>query len=279
MIIATLKIDSSIAMANLNGEDNHEQSLSKMKEDYSWVVHSSNKLGMVLVTSPLMQSNYLTWSTAMKTSLESKEKLGFIDESLPTPSQSNVVAYRRWKNADSFTALWKELETPYGLSCGPQIYQTQRLINTIQKDALRSQILAMEPRPSASKAFSKVAQMETEKEVKMNLGSVVTDASTLLAKQEIAKLSKGKIGASELASFAHVLDFAGNASNLQTLMIFGTWITDTGASSHMCHDRSLFSYLRVLTSPITMHLPDGKSVVVKEVGRAAINEDLVLGNV
>ncbi|KAF7810397.1 uncharacterized protein G2W53_037140 [Senna tora] len=382
------------------------------------------------------------------TSLESKEKLCFVDGSLPSPSQSDAVAYRRWKNADSMVkawiinsiskdlanhfiyfpsalSLWKELETRYGLSCGPQIYQIQRLINTFQQgndpvstyygrlykcwdelhrlmprtictyaanktneeidcslklnqflmglndtyDALRSQILAMKPKPSVSEAFSMVAQMETEKEVKLSHsgGSVITDASALLAnsvkngrehkggkkkenkkdlhcdhcgyfghtketcfklngypdwwkekkasgtgavkkqqanlavndeadnplemkdstdfstmisqlvRQEIAKLSKGKTG-DEVVSFAHT-DFAGNASNLQTLKVFGTWIVDTGASSHMSHDKNMLSEIKVLESPITVHLPYGKTIIVKEVGRAIINDDLTLENV
>ncbi|KAF7837576.1 uncharacterized protein G2W53_006058 [Senna tora] len=434
-------------MANVNGDEAREGGSNKTKENCSWALHSSDQPGMVLVTSPLTRSNYLTWRQSIETSLESKEKLCFVDGSLPSPDQSDLAAYRKWKNADSMVkawiinsiskdladhfiyfssslALWKELETRYGLSCGPQIYQIQRMINTIQQgndpvstyygklhkcwdelhrlmprsectcsaskrneeidsslklnqflmglndayDALRSQILAMKPKPRVSEAFSMVAQMETEKEVKMNLGgTVAVEASALLAKaikndgeqkggrkkdnkkdrhcdhcgytghtkgtcfklngypdwwkerkpgsgsgkkqqanlvvdgeadnplemkesadfssmisqlvrQEIAKLSKAKAGTDEIASFAHSLEFAGNAS-VQKSLVIGTWIVDTGASSHMSYDRSLLVDVKVLKQSINVHLPDGKTVIVKEAGRAIINGDLVLDNV
>ncbi|KAF7815489.1 L-ascorbate oxidase [Senna tora] len=428
-------------MASLTGTEVHDGGSSKTKDDCSWAIHSSDQPGMVLVTSPLTRSNYLTWRQSIMTSLESKEKLCFVNGSLPSLDKSDSAAYRKWKNVDSMIkswilnsisndladhfiyfpsalALWKELETRYGMSSGPQIYQIQRLINTVQQgndpvstyygrlykcwdelhrlmpravctcsahktndeiesslklnqflmglsesyDALRSQILAMKPKPTVSEAFSMVAQMETEREVKMSLGGSAeasalmakaikndgevrggknkdnkkdrqcnhcgnsghtretcfklngfpdwwkekkpvagkkqhanmvisnetdnplemkesTDLSSMisqLVKQEIAKLSKGT---DEVASFAHTLDFAGNASNLETLMMLGTWIIDTSASSHMSHDRTLLNDIKILKSPITVHLPEGKTIVAKEVGRAIINNDLTLENV
>ncbi|KAF7814260.1 uncharacterized protein G2W53_028229 [Senna tora] len=389
-------------MANegiVDGSQIKEGGSGSKNVECTWALHSSDQPGMVLVTSPLTRSNYLTWNIAMKISLEAKEKLGFVDHSLPAPPMADVVAYRRWKNADSMVkawiinsiskdladhficfpssqALWDELETRYGRRCGPQIYHIQRTITTIHQgddlvsvyygrlykswdelhrlmprsvctcgaskkndeideslklnqflmglneayDALRSQILALDPKPSVSKAFSMVAQMEAEREVKMTISSSVTDVGALLVRsskidvdqkgskkkdskkdrycehcnisghakdtcfklhgypdwykekkagsskkqqhnvvanvevdnpleqkdsadiatlisqlvrQELAKISKAKGGSDEHVSFVNVMDFAD---------------------------------MKVLPNPINVHLPDGNSVKVNEVG-------------
>ncbi|KAF7826524.1 Integrase, catalytic core [Senna tora] len=405
--VSILKLDG-LLMANLNGDETREGSSNKTKENCSWALHSSDQPGMILVTSPLTRFNYLTWRQSIETSLESKEKLCFVDGSLPPPDQTDLAAYRRWKNADSMVKAWivnsisKDLDfiydpvsTYYGKlhKCWDELHRLiPRSVCTCSAnkrneeidlslklnqflmglndvyDALRSQILAMKPKPSVSEAFSMVAQMETEKEVKMNLGgTVAAEASALLAnttkidgeqkggkrkdnkkdlkcdhygynghtretcfklngypdwwkerkpgggkkqhanlavnaetdnplevkesadlssmisqlvRQEIAKLSsKIKTGTDEMASFAHSLQFVGNSSNLKTLVVVGTWIVDTGASSHMSYDRRLLTDVKTLKQCINVHLLDGKTVVVKEAGRAIINDDLELDNV
>ncbi|KAF7827611.1 uncharacterized protein G2W53_018775 [Senna tora] len=65
-----------------------------------------------------------------------------------------------------------------------------------QYDALRSQILALEPCPSVSKAFSLVAQMEQEREIKLAIAPSVTDAGALMAKTtgKIDQEQKGSNG-------------------------------------------------------------------------------------
>lgn len=111
---------------------------------------------MQLVSSHLTRSNYLTWSVAIRTSLEAKDKAGFIDGSLAAPTTADE--FRKWKRVDSMIKswimdsiskdiadtliycasakkLWDEVEERYGISTGPQLYQIQREISTIQQGA------------------------------------------------------------------------------------------------------------------------------------------------
>lgn len=109
---------------------------------------------MTLVSSQLTGSNYLTWSIALRTSLEAKDKLGFIGGNLDTSIA--IAEFRKWKRVDSMIKswimnsisrdiadtmiycvsakrLWHEIEERYGMSNGPQIYQIQRDMNKVQQ--------------------------------------------------------------------------------------------------------------------------------------------------
>ncbi|KAF7842421.1 uncharacterized protein G2W53_004719 [Senna tora] len=102
---------------------------------------------MSLVVSQLTSTNFLGWSTAIKTALEAKGKLGFIDRSIEEPTDEED--YWKWKKADSMVKswivnsmtkeladffvycrttreLWDELEDRFGKACGPLLYQIQR---------------------------------------------------------------------------------------------------------------------------------------------------------
>ncbi|KAF7801958.1 uncharacterized protein G2W53_041069 [Senna tora] len=100
----------------------------------------------------LIGPNYLTWSIAMKTSLEVKDKLPFITI---TPLKDKKE-FRRWKKVDSMVkswvrnsvckdiadtlikcastkCLWDELEDRYGARSGPQLYKIQTELSPVQQ--------------------------------------------------------------------------------------------------------------------------------------------------
>ena len=54
-------------------------------QDSVYFVHPSEGPNSVLVTPPLNGSNYLVWSRSMRRALGAKNKLPFIDGSLPIP--------------------------------------------------------------------------------------------------------------------------------------------------------------------------------------------------
>ena len=62
--------------------------------------HNSDHPGMVLVTAPLIGSNYLTWSQSMKIALIAKQKLGFVHGKCIQPDM-NFKEYEAWLRADS----------------------------------------------------------------------------------------------------------------------------------------------------------------------------------
>lgn len=68
------------------------------------MLHYSDHPGMMLVSSHLTSSNSLTWSIAVKTSLEAKDKVGFIDGSLVIPD--DAATFRKWKRVDSMIKSW-----------------------------------------------------------------------------------------------------------------------------------------------------------------------------
>ncbi|KAF7836927.1 Cysteine-rich RLK (receptor-like protein kinase) 8 [Senna tora] len=123
-------------------------------DDGAFQLHNSDHPGMALVVSPLTGPNYLTWSVAIKTSLEAKDKMGFIDGTLLAPT--DAAEYRRWKRVDSMVKawignsiskeiadtlvccisakkLWDELEKRYGRRCGPLLYKIQRELSSLQQ--------------------------------------------------------------------------------------------------------------------------------------------------
>ncbi|KAL0322188.1 UNVERIFIED_CONTAM: Retrovirus-related Pol polyprotein from transposon RE1 [Sesamum calycinum] len=59
----------------------------------------------------------------------------------------------------------------------------------------------------------------------------------------------------------------------------GSWIVDTGATSHMCGDVKLFNSLHTLHSCITIHLPDNSIAQAKECGDIHLSSNLTLTNV
>ena len=50
-----------------------------------YFLHASDHLGLNLVSQPLTELNFNSWSRSMKMALNSKRKLGFVDGSVPKP--------------------------------------------------------------------------------------------------------------------------------------------------------------------------------------------------
>ncbi|KAF7839935.1 UBN2_3 domain-containing protein [Senna tora] len=66
---------------------------SPKADEGPYLLHNSDHLGMALVTTMFNGSNYLAWSTAIKTSLQAKDKMGFIDGSILSPE--DPIQYKR----------------------------------------------------------------------------------------------------------------------------------------------------------------------------------------
>ena len=111
------------------------------------------------------------------------------------------------------------------------------------------------------------------------------DLSAMI-QREIMKYMKGKKRVAQ-AHFAQT-NFAGMTSiptlkcNLKSQEFSskkGLWIIDTGASKHMCKDLHLLTDVISLTSPIPVLLHDGKTYLVRQVGRVPLTQGLCLHNV
>lgn len=69
------------------------------------MIHGSDDPGISLVTALLTVSNYLTWSTAVKISLEPKNKIGFNSGEIQKPDPASNE-YAQWKRVDVMVKSW-----------------------------------------------------------------------------------------------------------------------------------------------------------------------------
>ena len=68
---------------------------------------SSDHPSLVLVTQPLQDDNYSSWSRAMRLALSSKRKLGLIDGTLPKPDPlEDPVLAESWQCANDIVSTW-----------------------------------------------------------------------------------------------------------------------------------------------------------------------------
>ncbi|KAF8411070.1 hypothetical protein HHK36_003609 [Tetracentron sinense] len=118
----------------------------------------SDNPGIVLVSHPLTVNNYAIWSRAMHMSLCAKNKLGFIDNSLPRPHPTDSTSpLWEWCNTMVFSWLlnaltkdladsviyattsyevWNDPKDRYSQQNAPHIFYLKKLIATFSQDQL-----------------------------------------------------------------------------------------------------------------------------------------------
>ena len=69
-------------------------------------LHHSNNPSLILVSQPLTGDNYNFWSRAMLIALSVKNKLGFIDGSIPKPDSSNLPLLNSWIRNNNVVISW-----------------------------------------------------------------------------------------------------------------------------------------------------------------------------
>ncbi|KAF7845046.1 uncharacterized protein G2W53_001951 [Senna tora] len=103
-----------------------------------------------------------------------------------------------------------------------------------------------------------------------------------LFQRELQKYLKGKpSGAENSTSTSCFADFAGTASGsyLDSCKSKVIWIIDTGASSHITGNMSLFSQIKEVKGSHTVNLPDGSVKNVSHIGEVVINSKILLKDV
>ncbi|XP_019157450.1 PREDICTED: uncharacterized protein LOC109154018 [Ipomoea nil] len=69
------------------------------KVDDTLYLHVTENPNVILVSPPLSELNYASWNRSMRIALGVKNKLGFIDESIPNPGESDPK-YPQWKRCN-----------------------------------------------------------------------------------------------------------------------------------------------------------------------------------
>ncbi|KAF7825580.1 uncharacterized protein G2W53_016744 [Senna tora] len=342
-----------------------------------WVLHNSDQPGMILVASQLTGSNFLSWSSAVKTALEAKDKLGFVDGSIKPPQ--DPVEYKKWKPVDSMVKswltnsltkelsesfmfcnsakeLWDNIVERYSVNNGPKFYQVQRQTVSLEQkgdsvtgyfnklnrcwdelnrikpvpkctcglcscfinkrldehdsdiklvqflmglhlmyDALRGQIMNLDPLPTVNKAFSMVVRQETQKEVNLAFNNI--ESSAMMAKSggfpdwykdlKEQKKKAGKKGENTAVNMTadtpidfvkekDSIDFAGVLTALQEI---AKVVKNKAEEQVNFANIGEFADLKFLKNTIPVHLPDGSVKNVNMIGNVIINPDIKLMDV
>ena len=96
---------------------------------------------------------------------------------------------------------------------------------------------------------------------------------------DIPSTSGGTITALPGMAFSSkTLCFSGILRTTGHVLSSESWIIDSGATHHVCHDRSLFSALSD-TVNISVSLPTGLGVQIIGIGQVKLNESMILNNV
>ncbi|KAF7821968.1 uncharacterized protein G2W53_027423 [Senna tora] len=140
-------------MASYSGAVSGSKGDSK-SDAVPWSLSNSDQPSMILVTSPLVGSNFVSWSLSIKTAIEAKEKLGFIDGTIKEPADESE--HKKWKPVDSMVKawvrnsieqnlaetfmfyrtsreLWLQIEERYGVRSGPKFYQLQQELASLKQ--------------------------------------------------------------------------------------------------------------------------------------------------
>ncbi|XVF80409.1 hypothetical protein PTKIN_Ptkin15bG0068300 [Pterospermum kingtungense] len=124
-----------------------------------YYLHNNENPGTVLVTTPLSGSNnYHSWSRAMLTALDAKNKAGFVDGSISRPTNDDLL-FAAWKRCNSmvkswlFNAIckeittsllcfqtaaeiWTDLKSRFMQSDGPRVFEIKKSLAMLQQGAL-----------------------------------------------------------------------------------------------------------------------------------------------
>lgn len=122
-------------------------------------LHHSDHPGVILVSQPLAEDNYSTWSRAMMMALRAKNKVGFVDGSLEKPSSSSAAELQQWNRCNDMVKswllnslsreiapsviycdlaleIWAELKERFSQVSSPHVFQIEREIHNISQDTM-----------------------------------------------------------------------------------------------------------------------------------------------
>ncbi|RVW79022.1 hypothetical protein CK203_040144 [Vitis vinifera] len=183
---------------------------SKSDISNSYFTHHSDHPGLVLISKPLNGDNYSAWRRAMTLALNAKNKLDSViyyatayevwEDLRERFSQSNApgifeiqreIAYHRQEQLSisvyytKLKSLWNELASYNDVSSGAQQDQ-QRLMQFLMGlkesyNAIRGQILLLNPLPSVLQAYSFVCQEEKQRFLSVTHTTVESNSSAAMA--------------------------------------------------------------------------------------------------
>ncbi|KAJ9682347.1 hypothetical protein PVL29_018297 [Vitis rotundifolia] len=133
--------------------------VSAMKDVSSpFFLHSGDHPGLILVSHNLTGNNYNTWSRAMAMALTVKNKIGFVDGTIPRAAQTDLLlnAWNRCNNMvtswiiifvskeiayslmyiTTTAEIWIDLRNRFWHSNAPQVFQLKKHLTALQQGSL-----------------------------------------------------------------------------------------------------------------------------------------------
>ena len=72
-----------------------------------YYLHPFDNPGLILVSQPLTEENYASWSRAMRVALSVKNKFGLVDGSIAVPDADLQPAlYQSWSRSNNMVISW-----------------------------------------------------------------------------------------------------------------------------------------------------------------------------
>ncbi|KAF5459716.1 hypothetical protein F2P56_019638, partial [Juglans regia] len=146
-------MESSVNMMKFS-----DSSLMNPSDDSSspYYLHPSDNPGALLVSEIFNGANYVAWSRSISIALTVKNKLAFVDGSLPQPSPNNTKLQVAWLRANNLVLswlmnsiakeirgsllyfntaydIWDELKVRYLRSDGPRVFTLEKSLSSISQ--------------------------------------------------------------------------------------------------------------------------------------------------
>jgi len=163
--------------SNNNSNKSNNNNNSYMDSSNPYYIHPSNHPGHLLVPPKLNGTNYSSWSKSMVNALTTKNKVGFINGSIKTPSEVDQLAeYALWNrcnimilswlthsvepdlakgviHAKTACQVWEDFKDQFSRKNIPAIYQIQKSLVSLSQGTM-----------SASTYFTKIKGLWDELE-------------------------------------------------------------------------------------------------------------------
>ena len=124
---------------------------------HPYFLHHADSPGLILVSQVLTGDNYASWSRAMTIALSVKNKLGFIDGSIPQPTGNDLPLLSTWIRNNNMVIswilnsvsrdisasvifsnfayeIWLDLKETFQQSNGLRIFQLRKELITLHQD-------------------------------------------------------------------------------------------------------------------------------------------------
>uniref|UniRef100_A0A2N9F1L6 CCHC-type domain-containing protein n=1 Tax=Fagus sylvatica TaxID=28930 RepID=A0A2N9F1L6_FAGSY len=261
-----------------------------------YTLHPSDSPSLVLVSSLLTGDNFPKWQKAMTRALNAKNKLSFVDGSLPTPDP-NSPKYKQWNQTKDMVLTWilnsisPSIANSLEYHTNPREEEQQRLlhIRPLSTESMafaaanfgttRSNLCCTEcgkmghTRDRCWRVIGYPSGRDPRSKPRPSLLGKPPSSLTPVANQASFSSDSSSVSGLTPDLYQKLLDllnptptscnFVGNVTSSPfSFDSHHDWVVDSGASAHMCHNRRLFSALKPPPPSLSVKLPNGHTLSI-----------------